>query len=309
VTRETREPGSAFGGTGFQSLKVRAPASTANLGPGFDCAAAALELWNELEVWQNGSGGVVEVEGEGADELPRDGQHLALRAFALFADPSEYHFRFVNRIPLQRGLGSSASAIALGLVAGAAASGSSVDPEELLARGEPLEGHADNLAAALYGGVCLSWKRGGATAATRVAEGLPLTPILAIPDERTSTRHSRSALPFTVAHDDAAANAASAALLGAAIASGDASLLRDAFDDRLHEPYRLASAPLLRELRGHLPPGAAGVTLSGSGPSVVVWAAEDDVERVAAELERTLPDTTTVLPLQVARKGATLDEP
>ncbi len=92
---------------------VRAPASTANLGPGFDCAAAALELWNELDVTRRGNGGPwVEIEGEGADELPRDGQHLTLRAFSLFAPAEEYRFRFVNRIPLERGLGSSAAAIA-----------------------------------------------------------------------------------------------------------------------------------------------------------------------------------------------------
>jgi homoserine kinase len=284
------------------TVHVRAPASTANLGSGFDCAAAALDLWNELYVEVNGGGVVVEIEGEGAAELPRDGGHLALRAFALFAPPEGFHFRFVNRIPLERGLGSSASAIALGLVAGAAVAGRSATVDELLAGGEPLEGHSDNLAAALYGGVCISWKRDGGTAAVRLANDLPLMPILAIPGQRTNTTHSRSALPDTVTHGDAAASAASAALLGAAIATGDAALLRDAFDDCLHEPYRLASAPLLVALRGRFP----DVTLSGSGPSVVVWADDEDVPAVAAELQRILPDDTTVLPLRVARKGATL---
>jgi homoserine kinase len=288
-------------------VKVRAPASTANLGPGFDCAAAALDLWNEVVVEPNGSGATVEIEGEGVDELPHDAGHLTLRAFAQFAPPEGYRFRFVNRIPLERGLGSSASAIALGLVAGAAAAGALPTPQELLEAGEALEGHSDNLAAALFGGVTVAWHRDGVADARRLADALPLTPILVVPAERTSTRHSRSALPSTVTHEDAAANAAAAALLGAAIAQHDAELFGSAFDDRLHEPYRLASAPLLAQLREQLPARAAGVTLSGSGPSVVVWAAEDAVPDVTAELARVLPPETTVLPLRVAQTGATLE--
>ena len=289
------------------SLRVRAPASTANLGPGFDCAAAALELWNELELVENGAVATVEVEGEGAEELPRDTEHLALRAFALFASPDRYRFRFVNRIPLERGLGSSAAAVAIGLVAGASVAGRDATRDELLAAGEALEGHGDNLAAALFGGVTVAWRNEGAPTARRLADELPLLPVLVIPRERTSTRRSRSALPATVAHDDAAANAAAAALLGAGIAHGDADLLRSAFRDRLHEPYRLESAPLLARLRETPPAGSAGVTLSGSGPSVVVWASPDDADVVAAELTRSLPDDTTVLPLRVARRGAEIE--
>jgi homoserine kinase len=288
------------------TIHVRAPASTANLGPGFDCAAAALDLWNELVVEPNGSGASVEIEGEGVAELPRDSSHLALRAFARFAPPEGYHFHFVNRIPLERGLGSSASAIALGLVAGAAAAGELLTAEELIAIGEPLEGHGDNLAAALLGGVCVAWRRGESVTARQLAEDLPLTPILVVPAERTSTRESRSALPSTVTHEDAAASAAAAALLGAAIAQHDAELLEAAFDDRLHEPYRAGASPLFARLREQPPMGAAGVTLSGSGPSVVVWAAEHDAADVAAALERDHP-TTNVLPLRVAQRGATLE--
>jgi homoserine kinase len=288
------------------TLRVRAPASTANLGPGFDCAAAALDLWNELFVETNGAGVNVEIEGEGADELPRDAEHLALRAFAYFAPPEGHRFRFVNRIPLERGLGASASAIALGLVAGAAVAGAQPTSAELLAAGEPLEGHSDNLAAALLGGVCVSWRQDGAVMACQLADDLPLTPILVVPGERTSTRQSRSALPFTVKHEDAAASAGAATLLGAAIARGDAELLASSFADRLHEPYRLASAPLLAELQARPPAGAAGVTLSGSGPSVVVWAAAADVGAVLDELARSLPPETTVLPLRVAQTGASL---
>jgi len=175
---------------------VRAPATSANLGPGFDCAAVALDLWNELEV-TDGEG--VEVVGEGAGELPAEETNLAVRAFALLADPSGKRFRFFNRIPLERGLGSSAAAIALGLAA--AAPGAKA--EELLAAGRTLESHADNLAAALVGGMTLTWE--GRIA--RIADALPLSPVALVPRERTSTEASRRSLPSTVPHGDAAANA------------------------------------------------------------------------------------------------------
>jgi homoserine kinase len=284
-------------------MRVVAPASTANLGPGFDAAAAALDLWNELTV-EDGTG--VEIEGEGADELPRDATHLSLRAFALFAPVEGHRFRFVNRIPLERGLGASAAAIALGLVAGAATAGRDVSPGELLALGERFEGHCDNLAAALFGGVCIAWRRNGKPVAKRIAADMPAAPVLTVPDVRTNTASSRNGLPFTIKHEDAAINAGAAALLGAAIVAGDVDLLRDAFGDRLHEPYRLPDAPLLRELRAHVPSGAVGVTLSGSGPSVVVWARNERIGDVVSELERTLPANTTVLPLRIAQEGASL---
>jgi homoserine kinase len=285
-------------------IRAVAPASTANLGPGFDAAAAALDLWNELEVEEGAFG--VEIEGEGADELPRDETHLALRAFALFASPTGYRFRFLNRIPLERGLGSSAAAIAVGLHAGAAAAGRSVAANDLLAAGTELEGHADNLAAVLHGGVCMAWRRDGKPYARRIATDMPAAVVLAVPGTRTSTAASRNGLPFTVKHADAAASAGAAALLGAAIVAGDADLLRDAFKDRLHEPYRLEGAPLLRELRANAPAGTIGVTLSGSGPSVVVWADKRRTAEVVAALEHSLPADTRVLPLGVAPEGAHL---
>jgi homoserine kinase len=283
-------------------IRVVAPASTANLGPAFDAAAAALDLWNELVV--DDGPFRIEIEGEGADELPRDASHLAIRAFAIYAPWEEHSFRFLNRIPLERGLGSSAAAIALGLVAGAAVAGRTTTPDELLAVGERFEGHADNLAAVLNGGVCFAWRRNGSSTARRIALEMPAAPVVAVPKERTRTDLARSALPFTIRHDDAAVNAGAAALLGAAIVSGDPSLLRDALHDRLHEQYRLHGAPLLRELRTAVPPGALGVTLSGSGPSVVVWAEKGRADEVAARLKDDLPADTTVLPLRVAQEGA-----
>ena len=273
---------------------VRAPATSANLGPGFDAAAVALDLWNELEV-TDGEG--VLVEGEGEDELPADATNLAVRAYALRADPAGKRFRFVNRIPLERGLGSSAAAIALGLAAAAPGAG----PEELLADGRALEGHADNLAAALSGGVTLTWD--GRIA--RLADGLPLAPVALVPRERTSTEASRRSLPSTVSHADAAANAAYAALLAAGAAAQDADLFAAGLDDRLHEPYRAPFVPLLDAVRGRLGGlPAYGATISGAGPSVLVWCERGAADAVAQALADVAP---RVLPLAVADAGVVVD--
>ena len=267
------------------TIRVRAPATTANLGPGFDCAAVALDLWNELELSREGP--------------KHDQEHLAVRAFALVAPPEEHGFSFTDRIPRERGLGSSAATIALGLVAGALAAGREPDPEELLALGTPLEGHADNLAAALAGGVCLTWD--GRIA--RVAEAAPAAPIAVVPTARMSTAAARAALPEQVPHADAAHTAARAALLGAALASGSSMLFAAAADDRIHEPYRGLHAPLLAAIRSEPPVGTVASTLSGSGPTVIVWAAADAVAACAAELAQRFRDAE-VLPLTVAASGA-----
>ena len=265
-------------------MRFRAPATTANLGPGFDVAGAALELWNELEL----------EEGDGADE-----RHLAVRAFSLYASPAKWRFSFTDRIPRERGLGSSAAVVALGLVAGAWAASVEPSVEELLAAGLPLEGHADNLAPALAGGVCLTWN--GHVA--RVADSLPAAPIAVIPATRVSTAASRGALPDSLPRADAVFTVARAALLGAALASGDASLFGASADDRLHEPYRAAAAPHLAELRAALPDGALGATLSGSGPTVIVWARPDARDRVAAELDARYAEHE-IVPLPVSATGA-----
>jgi homoserine kinase len=271
---------------------VRAPATSANLGPGFDCAAVALDLWNTLEVTP-GEG--VELTGEGAGELPPDEANLAVRAYALVASPAGKRFRFTNEIPLERGLGSSAAAIALGLAAAAP----DAPAEELLALGLQLESHADNLAAALCGGACLTWE--GRIA--KVAETLPFVLLVLVPESRMSTETARGALPERVSHADAAFTAGRAALLGAGLGSGRADVLGAAFADRLHEPYRTAAAPLLEAVRERLPTGAAGVTLSGSGPSVVVWAEPARADECETALTAAFP-AERVLRLAVAPSGA-----
>jgi homoserine kinase len=263
---------------------ARAPATSANLGPGFDCAGVALDLWNEVEI-EDGEG--VAVEGEGAGELPEDETNLAVRAYALVADPAGRSFRFTNRIPLESGLGSSAAAIALGLRAAAP----DAPPEELLALGLTLEPHADNLAAALAGGVVLTWD--GRIA--RIADSLPLEPVAVVPRARMSTKAAREALPAEIPHADAAFTLARAALLGAGAAAADAELFSAALDDRVHEPYR--ESALVRELRD----AGYGATLSGSGPAAIAWV--ENTDAAVAELAERYPDHR-VLALAVSARGA-----
>jgi homoserine kinase len=266
------------------TIHVRAPATTANIGPGFDCAAAALDLWNELEV------------GDGGEP---DLGHLGVRAFALLADPGGRSFSFETPVPLARGLGSSASVIALGLVAGAVAANVEPSIDELLALGLPLEGHPDNLAAALAGGV---------TAVVdgrvhRLADAAPADAIAVVPEARVRTDEARAALPDTVPHADAAFTAGHALLLGAALSTGSAELFAAAAADRLHEPYRAKNAPLLDEIRAADVAGALAVTLSGSGPTVIVWARPADATACRHELVRRFPEAD-VLHLPSTPSGA-----
>ena len=265
--------------------RVRAPASTANVGPGFDCAAIALELWNELEV----------SEGDGEPDFG----HLGVRAYSRIAPVEGKRFSFTDRIPRERGLGSSAAVIALGLVAAASVTGRRFDLEELLAVGAELEGHADNLAATLAGGVCLTWE--GRIA--KVADRPPAMPIALVPHTTVSTAEARAGLPERVTHADASFTAARAALLGASVAAGSEDLFAAALADRLHEPYRGTKIALLEPVRGDLPDGALGVTVSGSGPTLIVWSRADAADACATELARRHPEVE-VMALDVSPRGA-----
>jgi homoserine kinase len=285
------------------ALRITAPASSANLGPGFDCLAVALELRNEIVVRRAGGDGVaVTAEGEGAGGLPLDASNLFVRAFAAAGgDARGLAVEMRNRVPLARGLGSSAATIAAGVVAGLAWYGSTADP---LPAAAALEGHPDNVAAALLGGVTVAWAGAEGARALRLSDP-PVELVAVVAAEELSTERARAALPEHVAHADAVHTAARAALLVAALEQGRADAIADALDDRLHEPYRAPLVPLLAAVRGRLDgTGALGATLSGAGPSVLVWCERGGANVIAETLAGL---GGRVLPLDVAARGVTVD--
>jgi homoserine kinase len=277
-------------------LTVTAPASSANLGPGFDCLAVALELSAT-----GGDGVSVEVAGEGADGVAADASNLFVRAFAAAgADPAGLFFAMRNRIPLARGLGSSAATIAAGLAAGLAWGGRDADP---LPAAAALEGHPDNVAAALLGGVTVAWTAGGEARALRLGS-CPVDFVCVVAADELETTRARAALPEQVAHGDAVHTAGRAALLVAALENARADAIADALDDRLHEPFRAPLVPLLAAVRGRLGGlPAYGATLSGAGPSVLVWCEPGSAETVAESLDGL---GARAVPLAVADRGVTI---
>ncbi|MGN6377823.1 MAG: homoserine kinase [Gaiellales bacterium] len=282
---------------------MSAPASSANLGPGFDCLAVALELRNEVEIRRQDAAGVrIVVEGEGAQGVSTGPDNLFVRAFAAAGGESEgIEVRMLNRVPFARGLGSSAATIAAGVAAGLAWSGLERDPLELAAE---LEGHPDNVAAALAGGLTVAWKTARGPSAIRLP-GCPVEFVAAIPDYELSTEQARAAIPPQVPHYEAAYTAGRAALLVAALTTGRTDLIADALDDRLHEPYRAPLVPLLAAVRARIADlPALGATLSGAGPTVLVWCDRGFAATVARGLENL--DRAQVTPLAVAEAGASV---
>jgi homoserine kinase len=258
---------------------VDVPASSANLGTGFDCFAAALSLKLRAELWPGDQAGItLNARGEG---VPGDGEsaddNLLIRAFReglrISAAPGAASWRIEvsSMIPSARGLGSSAAAIVAGIVLGAAVGRRSVEADELLALAARLEGHPDNVAAALYGGFTVAVTEDDERVTLRrfrVPEAW--IPVAFIPQRESRTPEMRAALPESVPHAAAARQAGRSALLATAIMTSDAGLLRAAMDDELHQPYRLPMLPGSRELiELAYERGAAGACLSGAGPTVL----------------------------------------
>jgi len=289
-------------------VRVRVPATSANLGPGFDALGLALSLYDDVVVRVADEGLYVDVAGEGADSVPRTRRHLVVRALqagfdTLGGQPRGLEVVCANRIPHGRGLGSSAAAIVAGLTAARAlvlGAEETLDDAALLALAAELEGHPDNVAACLLGGLTLAWTPDGAPArAIRLPVSPALRPVVFVPAVTSSTAKARKLLPESVPHADAAHNAARSALLVHALAA-DPGLLLPATEDRLHQPYRAGSqtrtAALVKALRGD---GVAAV-VSGAGPAVLAFA------RAADDLSSYAPRGWSVEVLAVDRGGAEL---
>lgn len=259
---------------------VRAPASTANLGPGFDCAGLALDLWNVASFARMpGEGVMVESEGEGAAFLPRDGRNLIAQAFYSYLAQRGLEFtdglqiRCRSEVPANSGLGSSATAILLGMLGADALLGLNSPKDEIFRCALQMENHGDNIGSALYGGLVACYRSGDEL---RIhAAGTPSWRCaVVVPDFAISTAAARAALPAEVSHDTAVFNIAQSTVLLAALMGDDLALLRDAVQDRLHQPRRLPLMPGAQAaLRAAEETGAA-VALSGAGPGLIAFGRE-----------------------------------
>jgi homoserine kinase len=271
-------------------LRVRAPATSANLGPGFDSFAIALPLLAEFDV-KPARAWTVTYEGDG-DGLPQDaGDDLFVMASRAVAKAARAHLaphQVIQRsaIPLGRGLGSSAAAIAAGVAAANALLGEPLDRRTLLRIAADVEGHPDNVAAALYGGMTVALPTDDGPVATRFAFPRAWRACVLIPTRKISTKEARAALSPSVSRADAVFNLSHAAALVAAILRADGALLSLAMSDRLHEPARARMVPGLREIvSAARSAGAFGAALSGAGPSVVALAPGRLAPRVIAAME------------------------
>lgn len=262
---------------------VRVPASSANLGPGYDAMAAAMAMHLELEVEESGEfsfdpGGLDVSTGRG---------NLIVRAFESLRPADGIAFRLRSEIPLARGLGSSAAAIVAGLYAADHLYELALDKEEMLARATEIEGHPDNVAAAIYGGfvVCGRGADGKPTAA-RFDPPEGLEGIVVIPPDEVSTERAREAIPAEVPLADAVANVSAAAMLVLGLRSADLDLLSRGLTDSIHQDRRRDLYPRSMEIVDSARElGALGATISGAGPTVLVWTTWQDAGNVAAALD------------------------
>lgn len=265
-----------------RTVRVRVPATSANLGPGFDALGLALAWYDEVEMTVTGDRpSAVQVDGEGAGDVPLDDSHLIVASArtclaAKGFPPTGLRLTCHNTIPQARGLGSSAAAIVTGVLGAQVLAGGAPDDIGVFELAASIEGHPDNVAACVGGGATIAWqgKRGPRFTAFRPHPRI--VPVVLIPDHAASTAAARAALPDVVGHSDAARNAGRAALLVRALTDRP-DLLLDATEDRLHQDQRARVIPdtlrLVHELRSHGLPA----TVSGAGPAVLVLAVDTSV--------------------------------
>lgn len=303
------------------AVRVRVPATSANLGPGFDTLALALGCYDDVVVEVTAAALSVDVHGAGADDVARDERNLLVRSLragfdVLGRQPPGLRVRCHNRIPHARGLGSSAAAVCAGLTAARAlvpGGAAGLDEAALLRLATELEGHPDNAAACLYGGLTLAWRAADGPRAIQLSPAAGLAAVVFVPSNRSSTTQARAMLPDTIAHRDAAAGAARAALLVSAL-TGRLDLLLEATEDYLHQPYRAAAIPATTALVAALRADGVAAVVSGAGPSVLALLAGDPDHTAAAVTSPPAPDLARlsaiagsgwqILALPVATRGA-----
>jgi homoserine kinase len=288
---------------------VQVPATSANLGPAFDAAGLSLGLYDDVDVRATASGCSVDVSGQGAQNVPTDESHLVLRAVRAGLDAAGVAqpglaLRATNRIPHGRGLGSSAAATVAGLLvaqtfARAAGVENALPRARLLELASEFEGHADNVGAALLGGLTLVWSdAGGHVHAARLPVDARVAPVVLVPVDTLSTARARGMIPQSVPHRVAAFNVGRSALLVSAL-TAHPELLLAATDDRLHQPYRAGAFPESMALVERLRARGLAAVISGAGPSVLVLGTVGDS---GADVE--VPESWVAWPLDVDPDGA-----
>lgn len=301
---------------GPQRAHVRVPATSANLGPAFDCAGLALTVHDHLEFTVTDGGLELDISGEGAGTLPTDESHLVVRSFrAACAElgwtPPGLRIEARNGVPQGRGMGSSAAAVVAGVLgAWALCPDVEVDTDAVLRLVTEIEGHPDNVAACLLGGATLSWMTPAGARADRLTVSEDVLPVVLVPDATLSTHVARGLLPELVPHADAAFNAGRSGLLVHALTAAPA-LLLDATEDRLHQTQRGAAMPASHDLVQGLRAAGHAAVISGAGPSVLVLGAhrgggEAATTSLADDLRASVPGGWRVLPLGIDRAGATV---
>jgi homoserine kinase len=285
---------------------VRVPASSANLGPGYDVLAAAVSLYLELEVEETGEFSL----DPGGLDVSTGRDNLIVRAFETLHPADGISFRLKSEIPLARGLGSSAAAIVAGLFAADHLFELALSRQEMLAKATELEGHPDNVAAAIYGGfVICGAGEGGSPSAVRFDPPSGLEGIAAIPAEEVSTERAREAIPAEVPLADAVANVSAASRLVLGLQTADLDLVAAGLVDRVHQPRRRQLYPRSMELvDGAAELGALGATISGAGPTVLVWTTWQEAGHVAEALEQRCAGWAQVRRLPFSPHGADVPE-
>jgi homoserine kinase len=287
---------------------VRVPASSANLGPGYDVLAAALSLHLELEVTEAGEFSV----DAGGQPVPDDRSNLCVRAFEALHPADGLRFEIRSEIPLTRGLGSSAAAIVAGLMAADHLYELGLEREQIYARAVELEGHPDNVGAALFGGfvVCPQALDGEPRPRpVRLEPPQGVEGVVVIPDEAVPTDKARAAMPADVPVGDAVANIAAASQLVLGIERSDLTLISRGLADRLHQPNRAAIYPRSMELLAEaMDLGAIGATISGAGPAILIWCFWQDTGKVTEALRQRVADWAEIRRTPFTPLGADVPE-
>lgn len=267
---------------GERTIRVRVPGTSANCGPGFDSLGLACDIYNDLELTLTTEPGLeIRMSGEGAENIPCDERNICWQSVQLLLDKAgvtEFkgaRLHMLNRVPLSRGLGSSATAIVAGLKAANVIIGNRYNRHELLQFANEIEGHPDNVAPAIYGGFTINTVTEGHVECFSLMPKLRLELVVAVPDFPLSTRKAREVLPEKITRQEAVYNISRAAMLAAALVRGNERFLKNAFDDALHQPYRAALIPGMYEVfRAAREAGAIGANLSGAGPCLIAYVPE-----------------------------------